>query len=104
VPDYIREHVDLIKPTVHFTHHLPDDPAHLRKRSNDRLGSPTSHDGPKTNHAKVTGHLSMDNCDTYITPDCLRELYQINYTPVVPHLNSYGIGASFISKAHPPLF
>jgi len=96
VPDHIREHVDLIKPTVHFAHRVPDDPAHLRKRSNNKLGSPTSHNGPKTNNAKVTELLSMDNCDQFITPDCLRKLYQINYKPVVPRENSYGIGAPFI--------
>ncbi len=103
MPDYIREHVDLIKPTVHFVHRLPDDPALLRKRSNTKLGSPSSSNGPKTNGATVTELLSLDNCDKFITPECLRALYSINYKPVVPHRNSYGIGVFSFVKTHTPL-
>lgn len=94
LPDYIREHVDLVKPTVHFVHRIPGDPA-LRKRSPSiKLGDPSSFNGPKTNGDKVTELLSLDNCDKFTTPACLRALYSIDYKPVVPECNSYGIGVS----------
>lgn len=92
MPDYIRGHVDLIRPTVHFVHRLPEDPALHRKRSNTNLGAPSSFNGPKTNGATVTGPLSLENCDKFTTPACLRALYSIYYTPIVPRRNSYGIG------------
>ncbi|KAH9953955.1 subtilisin-like protein [Russula dissimulans] len=91
LPEYIREHVDLIKPTVHFLHRVPDDPAVLRKRSMVNLGDPSSFNGPKTNGATVTGALSLATCDTYTTLDCLRALYSIDYKPQVPDQNSMGI-------------
>ncbi|KAI0256020.1 subtilisin-like protein [Lactifluus subvellereus] len=91
VPDYIREHVELIKPTVHFVHHLPDAPSSLRKR--DKLGAPDSIHGPKTIGTKVTSldSLSPANCDKFTTPDCLRALYNIYYKPQKPNDNPYGI-------------
>jgi tripeptidyl-peptidase-1 len=102
VPDHIRKHVDLIKPTVHFIHRFPDDPAVHRKRSNINLGAPSSSNGPKTNGATVTGPLSLDNCDKFITPACLRALYSIYYIPIVPQQNSYGIGAFSFAKPNSP--
>jgi len=102
VPDYIRKHVDLIKPTVHFIHRFPDDPAVHRKRSNIKLGAPSPSNGPKTNGATVTVPLSLDNCDKFITPACLRALYSIYYTPIVPHRNSYAIGAFSSAKPNSP--
>ena len=98
VPDYIREHVELIKPTVHFVHRLPDNPSPLRKR--DKLGAPNTNNGPKTNGVKVADphSLSLKNCDKFITPDCLRALYNIHYKPQVPKLNTYGIGVSSVDR------
>ncbi|KAI9509937.1 subtilisin-like protein [Russula earlei] len=91
LPDHIREHVELIKPTVHFVHRVPDDPALLRKRSKTHLGAPTQSSGPKTNGATVTEPMTLTNCDRFTTPECLRRLYSINYKPAAPQLNSYGI-------------
>ena len=93
IPEHIREHVDLIKPTVHFLHRVPDDPAFLRKRSNVNLGDPSSFNGPKTNGATVTEAMSLATCDKFTTPACLRALYSIDYKPQVPKNNSFGIGA-----------
>ncbi|KAI0305653.1 subtilisin-like protein [Multifurca ochricompacta] len=91
LPDHVREHVELIKPTVHFVHRVPDDPALSLKRSTNKLGAPSSYNGPKTNGAQVADALSLATCDKFITPECLRALYSIEYEPIVPHLNSYGI-------------
>ncbi|KAI0256021.1 subtilisin-like protein [Lactifluus subvellereus] len=91
VPEYMREHVELIKPTVHFVHRLPDVPSSLHKRG--KLGAPDPNQGPKTTGTKVTNanSLSLANCDKFITPDCLRALYNIDYKPRCPNQNSFGI-------------
>jgi tripeptidyl-peptidase I len=99
VPEYMREHVELIKPTVHFVHHLPDVPSPLRKR--DKLGAPGSNNGPKPNGVNVTDpdSWSLASCDRFIRPDCLRALYNIHYyKPQKPNLNSYGIGVSSVDR------
>ncbi|KAI0072201.1 hypothetical protein K474DRAFT_1605557 [Panus rudis PR-1116 ss-1] len=108
VPEHIREHVDLIKPTVHFTYRIPTDPPlSAFKRSNDkrnlnRIGMPSASTGPKTNGKKVTITPSLENCDEMITPDCLRALYSVNYKPVATRKNTYGIveftPQSFLAK------
>jgi tripeptidyl-peptidase-1 len=75
---------------VHFSRRVPEDPARLRKRVN--LGQPSSAHGPKTNGGKVDVTLSLANCDEFITPECLRALYDFNYVPKETAKNSYGIG------------
>ncbi|KAI9442325.1 subtilisin-like protein [Lactarius indigo] len=92
VPEHISDHVEIIKPTVHFNHRVPEDPTQLRKRANpNHLGQPSGDQGPKTNGVKVNAALSLANCDQFITPDCLRALYNFHYTPVATAKNSYGI-------------
>jgi tripeptidyl-peptidase-1 len=102
VPEYVREHVDLIKPTVHFVHRIPDDPALLRKRATVKPGDPSSFNGPKTNGDTVTELLSLATCDRFTTLECLRKLYSINYKPQVPDKNSFGIGVSFFREIRSP--
>jgi hypothetical protein len=34
----------------------------------------------------------LEQCDEYITPICLRALYELVYVPVATEKNSYGIG------------
>ncbi|THH03313.1 hypothetical protein EW146_g10467 [Bondarzewia mesenterica] len=91
VPNHVREHVDLIKPTVHFNNRAPIREPVNQKRSHSRLGMPLSSTGPKTNGVKVTITPALENCDETITPDCLRALYSVNYTPVATAKNTYGI-------------
>ncbi|KAI0266070.1 subtilisin-like protein [Gloeopeniophorella convolvens] len=92
VPDHIRDHVEMIKPTVHFNTRVPEDPRRLRKRANpSHLGQPSSPNGPKTNGVKVDAKPSLGQCDQFITPDCLRALYNFYYTPKATNKNSYGI-------------
>lgn len=90
VPAHVREHIDLIKPTVHFIHHPT--PNALKKRGLN-LGLPSVHagSGPKTQNKKIKVPASLENCDQIITPDCLRSLYSIDHKPVATKKNSFGI-------------
>lgn len=100
VPQHVKEHVDIIQPTVHFSHH----PAGITRKHKRAAGAkPFIHshlkEGKKlgkTLSSEVTITPSLENCDTMITPDCLRALYSVNYTPVATAQNTYGIG-----KFHP---
>ncbi|TBU54464.1 subtilisin-like protein [Dichomitus squalens] len=92
VPEDIREHIDLIKPTVHFLHRVPT-PNQLRKRSFER---PSTHikQGPKLKadtSPLATVPQDLSTCDEEITLDCLRALYSIDYTPVSTDTNTFGI-------------
>ena len=90
VPAHVREHVDLIRPTVQFNHR--PSPLAISKRTGG-LGVPTGRNGPKKSSKTVAGITpSLDNCDEMITLDCLRALYAINHTPVATSKNTYGIG------------
>ena len=94
MPEPIREHIDLIKPTVHFNHmvakarktkrSIPD--KHIRKLQESGLLKP---DGTL---AQAIDPTDLSVCDATITPACLRALYSIDYTPVATAQNSYGIG------------
>lgn len=55
---------------------------------------PSPSTGPKTNGKAVTITPVLENCDEIITPDCLRALYSVNYTPVATDINTYGIRMS----------
>ncbi|KAF8895255.1 subtilisin-like protein [Infundibulicybe gibba] len=83
-----QEHVDLIKPTVHFNHRPSPK---LKAKRGGGLGMPSSSTGPKKSTAEVTITPSLANCDKMITLDCLRALYAVDYTPVSTSKNSYGI-------------
>ncbi|KAI0261677.1 subtilisin-like protein [Gloeopeniophorella convolvens] len=92
VPDHIRDHVEMIKPTVQLNTRVPEDPRRLRKRANpSHLGQPSGANGPKTNGVKVNAKPTLDECDQFLTPDCLRALYNFYYTPKATDKNSYGI-------------
>jgi len=87
LPEEIGEHVDLIRPTVHFFHH---DSSKSPEHSDTTLGKALKFYKP-TPHVPTP---SLDDCDKFITPQCLRKLYSIDYKPKVPQLNSLGIGVS----------
>lgn len=93
VPADVRDHVDLIKPTVHFTQNpSPRNP--VKRRSFEPIGVPGTglQFGPKTNGKLVKITPVLEDCDEIITPDCLRALYSIDHTPVASHKNTFGIG------------
>jgi tripeptidyl-peptidase-1 len=85
---------------LHFNHRIPEDPARLRKRAN--LGQPSSTNGPKTNGMKVATTPTLATCDEYITPECIRALYDFYYTPNATANNSYGIGGLLIGSLYSP--
>ncbi len=89
MPEAVREHLDLIKPTVHFMHRVPR-PDQLQKRSFERP-APHIKSGPKTNGEAVTITPGLEHCDEQITLDCLRALYSIDYTPQSTDKNTFGI-------------
>ncbi|KAF9046283.1 subtilisin-like protein [Panaeolus papilionaceus] len=88
VPAHIRRHIDLIRPTVQFNQR--PSPLALQKRGGG-LGMPSLRNGPKKSSKAVTITPSLENCDQMITLDCLRALYNVDYTPVATSKNSYGI-------------
>ncbi|KAF8194430.1 subtilisin-like protein [Mycena galopus ATCC 62051] len=86
VPAHVQEHIDLIKPTVQFNHRAPPTPRSNRKRSTPPVTT------LKTTGVKVHQELSsLDTCDEMITPDCLRALYNLHYTPRETKKNTFGI-------------
>ena len=91
----MREHIDIIKPTVHLTGRIAK-PKQIAKRTNSEhvnLGSTFSGNGPKTDGRKAPGSttLGLAQCDEFITPICLQTLYNINYKPVETKKNTFGI-------------
>jgi tripeptidyl-peptidase-1 len=90
VPAHVKEHIDLIKPTVHFNHR-PIAYSGLQRRSGLDLGAPSIFSGPKTLNQKVKITPALEDCDQFITPDCLRALYSINYKPIATKKNTFGI-------------
>ncbi|KAI9568885.1 peptidase S8/S53 domain-containing protein [Boletus coccyginus] len=91
LPEHLSSHVDFVTPTVHFD-------AKLSKRSGSTqplrsVGLPGSGNGPKTSGQVLdwTFLNQLTDCDTHITPLCLRVLYGLFYEPFVPEKNSYGI-------------
>lgn len=89
VPDHVQSHIDLIIPTVHFSSR-PTTMAH-RKRYGG-VGSPDVKNGPFRSDQAITLEKSdLQNCDKYITLDCLRVLYGIKYKPRATRRNSFGI-------------
>ena len=114
VPEHVREHIDLIKPTVHFNHRPT--PNSLKRRAGPNLGAPSIFTGPKKASKGVKITPALQNCDQFITPDCLRALYAIDYKPVATAKNTYGIGKirhgndksyssiKISSRIHAPIF
>ncbi|KAF8273155.1 subtilisin-like protein [Lactarius quietus] len=92
VPELISDHIEIIQPTVHLNHRVPEDAAPLRKRAN-HLRQPSSSPGPhlKIDAVNIDTNLSLANCDRFIRPGCLRALYDFHYTPIATAKNSYGI-------------
>lgn len=104
VPEHLVQHIDMITPTVHFDqrigeqrkntkydleeHHIEElKKRQLRKRElakrdvatggkNPAIqGSPDSGFGPKQGAVVMNALMDLNQCDSMITPDCLRALY-----------------------------
>ncbi|KAI0696743.1 subtilisin-like protein [Cytidiella melzeri] len=94
VPEHVSKHVELITPTVHFDAILNGRGFEMRKRK-----LPASHPGtpgfgpvaPKNVGAIGNFIDELENCDSHITPNCLRVLYDFGYIPLATKKNSIGI-------------
>lgn len=88
MPVHVKDHIELIQPTLHFN---------PRPSPNyGGLGSASYGPGPKQAEANVEGVSpdSLETCDQYMTLACLRALYSIDYTPVCTDKNTFGVGKS----------
>lgn len=76
IPHQLLEHIDFITPTVQFDAIVK---THKKRRDLDAAVRP-SHGGKKGADVAPSSQVtySLANCNTYITPDCLRALY--NFT------------------------
>ena len=98
VPAEIKEHIDLIRPTVHFNHR-PSPQSETKFKRAGGLGQPSSGVGPKQKPAQpvpipaTAVPPGLIECDEMITPGCLRALYNVpTFNPAAADKNSYGIG------------
>lgn len=102
MPNHVKEHIEIVTPTLHFDVKIEPIRPRRMKRSNEpvegisrKLGQPgVGHQPSTTGKAKNLAN-ELANCDEQITPDCLRALYNIVYKPVSTKKNSYGIGECF---------
>lgn len=93
--DLSAEHIDMIMPTVHFDAKVrPSQAELLRKRQKRDLPSLYGNNTgslPKPGKEVDINAIDLDlsGCDSQITPDCLRALY--NFTTGTYNVSSYGI-------------
>jgi len=111
IPSHLSKHIDIITPTVHFDRrigaprrlqHSDDLPPPLRglkKRMSERrittphgiMGSPEDASNPKKGAAITNALMTLENCDTMVTPACLRALYHAPVGSTAVKNNSLGI-------------
>lgn len=113
VPEHLAEHIDIITPSVHFDSRIGQDRKNqykalpgekmeeLRRRSADLekrqtpvsgiVGSPLDGSNPKKGSEINNAMMTLDQCDTMITPDCLRALYNIPKGTQANSNNTLGI-------------
>lgn len=113
VPSHLKEHIDLIYPTVHFDAKLKprDASVSIEKRDDipgigKGIGKAGSGSLPKGgwrvgNHHYHKLQADLDMCDEYITPDCLRALYKFPVNTKANAKNSYGI-VEYTPQAYVP--
>lgn len=92
IPEHLTKHIDIVTPTVHFdkmlgnprrTVHQDDVPlplSTLNKRAGNFthgiIGSPGDKSNPKQGPTIFNALMTLDDCDTMITPACLQALYK----------------------------
>ncbi|KAI4274946.1 MAG: hypothetical protein LQ337_003552 [Flavoplaca oasis] len=113
IPEHVAPHVDFITPTVHFDAKVPQAVAKpVEKRAPTStaaigrpvqtkaalgVGAPTSGSLPKKgatlSRQTIIDELKaeLQNCNRFITPNCLRALYQFPPGSTANPENSYGI-------------
>jgi tripeptidyl-peptidase-1 len=110
LPAHLTEHIDIVTPTVHFDkrigaprhmergERLPEKLRNLNKRELETtnslhgiLGSPQDASNPKQGAAVVDALMTLDNCDSMITPACLRALYNMPPGSTAQANNTLGV-------------
>jgi tripeptidyl-peptidase-1 len=90
LPEHVVPHVDLVTPTIDFS-------AVIGKRTGQNseparnVGQPGVGITPKKAGLVSNVKAEIATCDQQITPNCLRALYNLVYTPVATSRNSFGI-------------
>ena len=107
IPDDLETHIDLITPTTYFGKTVPQIPV---STVDHRLRGPIP--VPRMDHGvrdllprqyngstnSTTNDTIDPNCATLITPTCLKEIYNINYTPDPNSGSKIGFG-SFLNES-----
>ncbi|RFU29102.1 hypothetical protein B7463_g7233, partial [Scytalidium lignicola] len=95
VPEHVTEHIDFITPTLHFDVQVkksPEKRSVYPRETKINLGSPGNGLSPKKGGVVPEGIVKdLDNCDSAITPDCLRALYSIPHNIPTHSKNSFGV-------------
>ena len=99
IPEDISEHVDLIMPTIHFDTKIVGDPEQRKQKRAFKPGDTGNNgwlpkkgptiSGPGADPDVAPQPFDLSTCNTQITPDCLRALY--NFTNGTLAKSSYGI-------------
>ena len=107
IPDDLQTHIDLITPTTYFGKTVPQIPV---STVDHRLRGPIPI--PRMDHGvreivprqyngstnSTTNGIIGASCATLITPTCLKEIYNINYTPDPNSGSKIGFG-SFLNQS-----
>ncbi|KAI0093145.1 subtilisin-like protein [Irpex rosettiformis] len=95
VPVHVAKHIELITPTVHFDAILNgrgSEPLRKRKLPNAHPGQPGFGPVSPVTVGTIKNIIDeLENCDSHITPNCLRALYDFVYIPLATKKNSIGI-------------
>lgn len=87
VPQVVHDHITVISPTTYFG-------TWRSMRATSFVDTTEALEDVDQNKLAVVTHDGVDipvDCITNMTPDCLRRLYNIWYTPQATHLNKLGI-------------
>ncbi|KAI0093129.1 subtilisin-like protein [Irpex rosettiformis] len=93
IPEHLAEHIDFITPTIHFNSAASQVRSNLKRRRTAaamlvrQAGLPRSADVDNIENIAS----GIEHCDTHITPDCLRALYNFSFAPQATEKNSFGI-------------
>ncbi|KAJ7910908.1 subtilisin-like protein [Mycena leptocephala] len=98
LPEHVSKHVDLVWPTIHF-----GGPRSLSRRRGSTSAASTfgRESGAPTIPIENIASLAESGCDTAVTLDCLRALYNFHFTPVSGHVNTVGV-AEFGDNVYNP--
>ncbi|KDQ19542.1 hypothetical protein BOTBODRAFT_126415 [Botryobasidium botryosum FD-172 SS1] len=104
VPPAVEDHVDFNTLTLQFD--VPVSKrniggAHAKTHSASKTGRSGPHLGFVPGARAETIPMGLKNCSQQTTPECLRALYNTDYSPVSKDNNSYGIVAHAPSKFFP---